>query len=131
MKPIRTIVVDDHDIIRYALKQLFSQHTEEFVVEIVGEADNGRRAVQLVEQLKPDLVIMDIAMPELNGIEATRRLREEMPSIAVVALSMHEDKSMIAAMRDAGAVSYIPNGGASEELSRAIREAHCLSLNCA
>ena len=67
---------------------------------------------------------MDINMPKLNGIEATRRIMEEWPSIAVIALSMHEDKSMIAAMKDAGAVAYIAKGGASEDLSRAIREAH-------
>lgn len=123
----RVLLADDHHMVREGLRSIIESEPR---LRVVGEASNGEEALQQARVLHPDVVVMDINMPKLNGIEATRRLREEMPSVAVVALSMHEDKSMIAAMKDAGAVSYIPKGGASEELSRAIREAHCMALNC-
>ena len=123
MKPIRTIVVDDHDIIRYALKQLFSQHTEEFVVEIVGEADNGRRAVQLVEQWKPDLVIMDIAMPELNGIEATRQIRSLCPGCRIVILTTHSRRQHLRELIQLGISGYVNKSCVTDELFSAVRSA--------
>lgn len=123
----RVLLADDHHMVREGLRSIIESEPR---LRVVGEAANGEEALQQARVLHPDVVVMDINMPKMNGIEATRRLREEMPSVAVVALSMHEDKSMIAAMRDAGAVSYIPKGGASEELSRAIREAHCIAVDC-
>lgn len=123
----RVLLVDDHHMVREGLRSIIESEPR---LRVVGEASTGEEAIQQARVLHPDVVVMDINMPRMNGIEATRRLREEMPSVAVVALSMHEDRSMIAAMKDAGAVSYIPKGGASEELSRAIREAHCMVLNC-
>lgn len=123
----RVLLADDHHMVREGLRSIIESEPR---LRVVGEASTGEEAIQQARVLHPDVVVMDINMPRMNGIEATRRLREEMPSIAVVALSMHEDRSMIAAMKDAGAVAYIPKGGASEELSRAIREAHCMVLNC-
>ncbi len=123
----RVLLADDHHMVREGLRSIIESEPR---LRVVGEASNGEEAVQQARILHPDVVVMDINMPKMNGIEATRRIREEMPSVAVVALSMHEDKSMVAAMMDAGAASYIPKGGASEELSRAIREAHCMTINC-
>ncbi len=117
----RVLLADDHHMVREGLRSLIESEPR---LRVVGEASNGEEAVQQARVLHPDVVVMDINMPKLNGIEATRRIKEEWPSIAVIALSMHEDKSMIAAMKDAGAVAYIAKGGASEDLSRAIREAH-------
>lgn len=122
----RVLLADDHHMVREGLRSIIESEPR---LRVVGEAANGEEAVQQARILHPDVVVMDINMPKMNGIEATRRIHEEMPSVAVVALSMHEDKSMIAAMRDAGAVAYIPKGGASEELSRAIREAHCMAVD--
>ena len=86
MKRIRILLVDDHAIVRQGFKMILSAQTD---MEIVGEAANGREAVELADQLKPDIVVMDVAMPELNGIEATRRVVAAAPHIRVIALSMH------------------------------------------
>lgn len=122
----RVLLADDHHMVREGLRSLIESEPR---LRVVGEAANGEEAIRQARVLHPDVVVMDINMPKLNGIEATRRLREELPSIAVIALSMHEDQSMINAIREAGAVSYIAKGGVSEELSRAIREAHGLVLS--
>ena len=88
---------------------------------IVGEADNGVSAVRMVRDLKPDLVLMDIAMPDLNGIEATRRIMTESPGVKVIALSMHADKRFVRGMFMAGATGYVLKGSAFEEVATAIR----------
>jgi CheY-like chemotaxis protein len=124
----RVLLADDHHMVREGLRSIIESEPR---LRVVGEASNGEEALQQARVLHPDVIVMDINMPKMNGIEATRRIREEMPGVAVVALSMHEDKSMVAAMKEAGAFSYIPKGGASEELSRAIREAHCTVINSA
>jgi len=90
-------------------------------LEVVGEADDGRGAVALVLELRPDVVIMDVAMPGLNGIEATRQILRQVPRVRIIALSMHSDRRFVSEMLKAGAAGYLLKDGAFEELVRAIR----------
>jgi len=115
---IRIFLADDHKIVREGLHTLLSKQTD---MEVVGEADTGLIAVQLIKKLLPDVVVMDIAMPELNGVEATRQIVAEFPSIRVVALSMHSDKRFVVEMLKAGASGYLLKDCAFEELTKAIR----------
>ena len=112
------MIVDDHQIVRDGLKAIL--HHEEGI-GVIAEADNGRTALRLVEELKPEIVIMDIAMPDMNGIEATRRISSEHPEIKVLILSMHHDKRMVIEVFNAGARGYLLKECASDELLRAIR----------
>jgi DNA-binding NarL/FixJ family response regulator len=97
--------------------------------EVAGEAANGEDAVILARVISPDVVIMDINMPRMNGIEATRRIKQEMPHIAVIGLSVHDDRGLAATMLEAGAVSYLTKGGPAEELGRAIHAAREAQLS--
>ena len=115
---IRLLLVDDHQIVRAGLRMLFQAEPD---MEIVGEASSGEEALALVPTLQPDVVIMDVAMPGMNGIEATRRIREINPHAAVLALTMHEDEQYFFAMLDAGAAGYIPKRAAPDDLVSAIR----------
>ena len=90
-------------------------------LEVVGMADNGRQALKLTRRLKPDVVIMDIAMPELNGIDATRQILDEVPGVKVIALSMHSEKQFVEGMLRAGVMGYLLKESAFEELIKAIR----------
>jgi DNA-binding NarL/FixJ family response regulator len=117
---IRIMIADDHEIVRNGLRSLIEQELD---MEVIAEADNGRNAVRLALELAPDVVIMDIAMPELNGIEATRQIITARPHIKVIALSMHADKRYVMEMLKAGASGYILKDNAYEELARAIRTA--------
>jgi len=119
MERIRVLVADDHQIMRDGLISLLGLEQD---IEVVGEAADGRRALDLSRSLKPDVVIMDVSLPGLSGVEATRRITAELPDTAIIGLSMHEKGPMAQAMRDAGAVAYLPKGGPSEALVRAIRE---------
>jgi len=92
-------------------------------VRVVGTAVDGEDAVRRALELKPDLVIMDVAMPKLNGVDATRLIREALPRVAVVAVSNHDDKRLISAMLKAGALAYVLKGDALEELGPAVRAA--------
>jgi DNA-binding NarL/FixJ family response regulator len=112
------MIVDDHQIVRDGLKAIL--HHEEGI-GVIAEADNGRTALRLVDELKPEIVIMDIAMPDMNGIEATRRISSEHPSVKVLILSMHHDKRMVIEVFNAGARGYLLKECASDELLRAIR----------
>jgi DNA-binding NarL/FixJ family response regulator len=112
------MIVDDHQIVRDGLKAIL--HHEEGI-GVIAEADNGRTALRLVDELKPEIVIMDIAMPDMNGIEATRRLSSEHPEIKVLILSMHHDKRMVIEVFNAGARGYLLKECASDELLRAIK----------
>ena len=113
----RILIADDHALLRSGLRALFESLDG---IEVVGEADNGRTAVELAEHLGPDIVIMDIQMPEMDGIEATRRLAISRPTTAVLVLTMHEDdESVFAAMR-AGARGYLLKGAEQDEVTRAI-----------
>jgi two-component system response regulator NreC len=120
MSPIRVLIADDQDIVRTGLKMMLM--AEEDIV-IIGEASNGHEAVQLTRELNPDVVVMDVAMPDLNGIEATRQLGELCPDSAVVALTIHEDQQYFFQMLHAGALGYVPKRAAPDDLVRAIRAA--------
>lgn len=115
--PVRILLVDDHHMIREGLRSLLESDTG---FEIVGEADNGRRAVELAAEVKPDVVIMDVAMPTLNGVEATQRILQNAPGTKVVALSMHTDRQYVGRMLEAGACGYVLKDSAFEELAVAI-----------
>jgi len=114
---VRILVADDHQILREGLVTLL----EKAGMTVVGEAGDGRTALRLAKELKPDMVIIDIAMPELNGIEATRQIVEEVPGVKVIALSMMADKHFVRGMLQAGASGYLLKYCASQELVQAIR----------
>ena len=118
-KKTTVILADDHKMLRNGLRFLFEQQ-EEF--EVVGEAGDGRSAVRMVLDLEPDVLVMDIAMPDLNGIEATRQIKAVAPQVKVIALSMHADRRFVEGMLGAGASGYVLKSSASEELVSAIRE---------
>ena len=118
MNKTRILLADDHKIMRDGLRSLLEKQDD---MEVVAEADNGRKAVQLAQDKKPDLVIMDISMPELNGIEATRQIVSTLPGVKVIALSMHSDKRFVAGMLQAGASGFLLKDCASQELTSAIR----------
>lgn len=117
MAPIRVLLVDDHAVVRAGLRMLLSEDPE---LEIVGEAANGVEGVRLAQELRPDVVLMDISMPEMSGIEATRRIKAQWPDIAVLALTMHEDDQYFFEMLAAGASGYVPKRAAPDDLLSAI-----------
>jgi DNA-binding NarL/FixJ family response regulator len=114
----KIILVDDHKIVRDGLRSLIEKQAD---LEVVAEANNGRAAVQLAEELTPDLVIMDIGMPDLNGIEATRMVLKASPRTRVIALSMHSDKRYVVRALKAGAYGYLLKDCAFDEVARAIQ----------
>jgi two-component system, NarL family, response regulator NreC len=118
MKRIRILLADDHAVVRQGFKMILGAQSD---MEIVGEAGNGREAVELAESLKPDIVVMDVAMPELNGIEATRRLSTSSPHTRVVALSMHKDNVYIREILRAGARGYLLKDSVAADVVNAIR----------
>ncbi len=115
---IKILIADDHKIFREGLRALIEKQPG---MEIIDEVENGRKAIQLVRELLPDVVIMDIAMPNLNGIEATRQIVVKAPSVKVIALSMHSEKRFVVEMLKAGASGYLLKDCAFEELAHAIR----------
>jgi signal transduction histidine kinase/CheY-like chemotaxis protein len=115
---LRVLLADDHEIVREGLISLLS---EEGTIQVVGEAANGREAVDLASRLQPDVVIMDVSMPLINGDEATRQIKQHLPRTRVVALSMSEERETIERMRAAGAEAYVLKTAPSEELLAAIR----------
>ena len=117
---IRVLLVDDHKMMRDGLRGLLDGVPD---IEVVGEAADGRSALDLVRTLLPDVVVMDIGMADLNGIEATRRIRHEYERVKVVALSTHADKRYVHHMLEAGACGYVLKIAAHDELLRAIRAA--------
>ena len=116
----RVVLADDHTIMRRGLKLLLESFED---LEVVGEAQDGRTVIELVRTLSPDLVVMDVEMPDLNGIEATRKVLAEKPDVKVLALSMHSEKRFVLEMLKAGARGYLLKDSALEELSVAIRAA--------
>jgi CheY-like chemotaxis protein len=117
-RKIRVLLADDHKVLREGLAYLLREQPD---LEVVGEAENGRRAVELALQTRPDVVVMDMVMPQMNGIEATRRIVASLPAVRVIGLSMHDDENMTAAMLQAGALTYLSKGGSSGPLIDAIR----------
>jgi DNA-binding NarL/FixJ family response regulator len=114
----KVLIADDHKIVREGLRALIEKHE---TMEVVAEAENGLEAVRLVRKLQPDVVIMDLGMPEMNGIEATREVTAHNPKIKVIALSMHSDKRFVLQMIKAGASGYLLKDSAFEELITAIK----------
>jgi DNA-binding NarL/FixJ family response regulator len=117
-RPIRIILADDHQIVRQDLGSLLEAEPD---MEIVAEADNGHRVLKLVEELVPDVILMDLSTPELNGIEATRRISSKAPHVKVIALSMNSDGFFVTDMIRSGASGYLLKDCALEELVKAIR----------
>src|SRR5690349_12360902 len=118
MRRIRILLADDHAVVRQGFKMILAAQTD---MEIVGEAGNGREAVELAEKLRPDVVVMDVAMPELNGIEAARRLGQSLPHARVLALSMHKDSVYVREILRAGARGYLLKDSPASELVAAVR----------
>lgn len=115
---IRVLLADDHNVLREGLRSLLEREPD---IQVVGEAADGRTAVRLFEELAPDVVVMDIGMPELNGIEATRHITSDRFGAKVICLSVYEDAAMVHAMLEAGASGYLLKTSAGEELVRGIR----------
>ena len=122
MEPIRLMLVDDHDIVRTGLKSFLE--TQEGLL-VVAEASSGQEAIDKAKETQPDVIVMDITMPEMDGLEATRRLKELDENLFVLALTVHEDKQYLFEMLSAGASGYITKQVAAEELVTAIR---CVAL---
>jgi CheY-like chemotaxis protein len=114
---IRVLIVDDHPLMREGLIKLMKTQAG---ILVIGEAANGREAIERGRQLRPDLVLMDVSMPEMDGIEATRRLKAEQPMVRVVGLSVHEDEHLARAMREAGAETFISKTASFSQLLEAI-----------
>jgi DNA-binding NarL/FixJ family response regulator len=115
---IKILLVDDHAIVRQGLHSLLEKEPD---IEVVGEAEDGREALELVSKLMPDVVVMDITMPNLNGVDATRQIMHEFPKVKVIALSMHSDRTFVVSMLKAGASGYVLKECLSDELVEAIR----------
>jgi DNA-binding NarL/FixJ family response regulator len=117
---LRVLLADDHTLIRAGLRLVVEQQSD---FTVVGEAENGRQAVAMAGSLQPDVVVLDIGMPELNGIEACRQIREARPETEVVMLSMHSDEGYVLRALKAGAKAYLLKDSAEADLARAIRAA--------
>lgn len=113
----RILIADDHEIVRRGLKSILAAQAD---WEVVGEALTGREAVELARDRRPDIVIMDIGMPDLNGLEATRQILKEFPGIEVLILTMHESEQLIREVLDTGARGYVLKSDASRELVAAV-----------
>jgi two-component system, NarL family, response regulator NreC len=118
MKKLRILLADDHKVVRDGLRLLIDGQRD---MRVVGEASNGKEALQQARELKPEVVVMDLSMPELNGLQATERLKAERPEIKVVALTVHEDTSYLLQLCKAGAAGYVLKRSAGDDLIRAIR----------
>lgn len=120
MQKIKVLLADDHIVVRQGLRALLAAEED---IEIVGEADNGRQAVQLARRLQPEVVVMDIAMPVLNGLEATRQISRALPACKVLILSSYSDDEYVQQLTEAGAAGYLVKQTAANDLLKAIREA--------
>ncbi len=119
-KKIRVLLVDDHAMVRQDTRELLERQED---LEVIGEAGDGVEAVDMALQLEPDVILMDVRMPKMNGIEATRRIKREQPHISIVALSAYDDAQYVAAAREAGAAGYLLKNVRASELVAMIRTA--------
>ena len=117
--PVRLLLADDHTMLRQSLRRTM----EDEGLEVIGEAGDGDEAARLADELKPDVVLMDVSMPVLDGVEATRLITEHTPGVAVVMLTMHADADVVARAIKAGAVGYLVKDCTTEELVRTVRQA--------
>jgi len=120
MQKTTVLLADDHTVVRQGLRALLEAEGD---IQVIGEADTGRQAVQLARKLLPDIIVMDIAMPLLNGLEATRQITKDIPSAKVLILSSYSDDEYVHQLTEAGAMGYLVKQTAATELIKAIREA--------
>ena len=118
MDKIKVLVVDDHAILRDGIRALLSLHDD---IEIVGEASEGKEAIEKARELAPDVIVMDIAMPGMDGLEATRRIRKKSPEVKVLVLTQHDNREYILSAIKAGAAGYVPKRALGSDLVSAIR----------
>ena len=121
MNKIKILVVDDHAIMRDGIRALIDLHDD---IEVVGEASEGKEAIEKVRELEPDVVVMDIAMPEMDGLEAARRIRKRNPQVKVLVLTQHDHKEYVLSAIKVGVAGYLPKKAVSSELVSAIRAVH-------
>jgi len=121
METIKILLAEDHVVVREGIRELIQGEED---MEVVGEAGDGEEAVKLVSQVKPDVVLMDIAMPKLNGIEATRRIKESHPSVSVLILTAYDSEEFIFALVDAGAAGYLLKNVRTREVLNSIRSVY-------
>ena len=114
----RVLIVDDHQVFRDGLKLVINNQSD---MEVVGEAGNGEKAIALTRELRPDIILMDVKMPVMDGAETTSRILAEMPSMKILGMSIYDDDGFMANMLRAGALGYILKGCDSEELTNTIR----------
>lgn len=120
-EPIRVMIVDDHTMVRRGLSTILRVRPD---LELVAEAGNGREALELCQEVRPDVILMDLLMPEMGGPEATRLVREQWPQVQVIALTSFQEKELVREALQAGAISYLLKNVSAEDLAAAIREAH-------
>jgi two-component system response regulator NreC len=118
MRKIRVLIADDHGVVRRGLRLQLEQHDD---FEVVGEASDGREAIAMLDKLAPDIIIMDIAMPNLNGIQATAQIVKKNPQVGIIVLSMHSDETYLTRTLAAGAKGYLLKDNAEVDLERAVR----------
>ncbi len=121
MSKIRLLMVDDHEIVRAGLRMLLQSQPD---IEIIAEADNGRDAITKARELTPDIVLMDISLPDIDGFEATRQIKRALPKTGILALTMHETDEYFFKMLNAGASGYVPKKAAPTDLVTAIHTIH-------
>lgn len=121
MNKVRVLIVDDHAIVRDGVRMILEAQPD---IEVVGEASDGREALEAARQLSPGVVLMDIAMPGMNGLEATAAIRQDLPDVQVLILTMHEDYEYFFEVLRAGASGYVLKGASSDDLVSAIRAVH-------
>lgn len=119
MAEIRVLIVDDHAILRDGLRSLLERQPD---IDVVGEAENGHQALIQIEELEPDIVLMDMAMPVMNGLEATRHIKERFPDVRVLILTQHDNKEYISPALQAGASGYVLKRSGGREVIQAIRQ---------